>query len=144
MTHLTVTRHEPPKSALPPVWVTFLAHRNIWLLVEEYRVKVLHEEDEFEFRIPQNFEFDLASVPRVFWSVIGSFELSLVAPLIHDYLYRFRGRPEHHTRTQEPHLVVLTRRDADQIFLALMLREGVPSWKAKLAYRAVRWFAPRW
>lgn len=134
---LSVKRHSPPKSTLPTVWVTFLSHRNIWLLVEEYRL----EWDGFLFSIPQNFEFDLASVPRIFWPLISSFELSLVAPLIHDYLYRYQGREVHHCHDKGRSI---DRKLADQIFLALMLAEGVTKWRAYAAYRAVRLFAPRW
>lgn len=150
---LNVVRHDPPLSKLPPVWVTYLAHRDIWLLVEEYHIDVpvqLHAGiADVCFQIPQNFEFDLASVPRILWSLISSFELSLVAPLIHDYLYRFQGTPVHHRvvnpeAPQEEYYMNLTRKQADDLFYDLMIREGVVPWKAKAAHRAVRWFAPRW
>lgn len=149
MHNLTVTRHEPSQSTLPPAWVTYLAHRDIWLLVEEYHLDVLHNERVYCFEIPKDFEFDLASVPRILWSLIGSFELSLVAPLIHDYLYRYQGSAVHHHIMDRggrrgKYLSGLTRKDADDIFLDLMLREGVKPWKAKAAHRAVRWFAPKW
>jgi hypothetical protein len=45
-------------------------------------------------QIPAGFVFDLASVPRVLWWLIAPFELSIVAPLIHDWLYRVEGARE--------------------------------------------------
>ena len=131
---------------LPPVYVTYDTRRQVWVLMFEY-VTTLELQDDMpiEFRIPQNFEFDLASIPRWIWPLIGSFELSLVAPLIHDYLYQFRGEPVHHRHAFHNYFKpVLTRAEADQIFLNLMLAEKVTPWKAKAAYRAVRLFATRW
>lgn len=131
---------------LPPVYVTYDTRRKVWVLMFEYVVTVdVNEDLSVEFKIPQNFEFDLASIPRIIWPLIGSFELSLVAPLIHDYLYQFRGEPEHHRfAALSPYKPALTRAEADKIFLDLMLAEKVAPWKAKAAYRAVRLFAPRW
>ena len=146
MASLLVTRHGPEKSVLPPVWVTYIAHRGVWLLVEEYRVKLDFEDEMVHFEIPKDFEFDLASVPRILWPLIGSFELSLIAPLIHDYLYQTTGKGSFHYGETEEGVTFqrpFTRKEADDIFLDLMLREGVPLWRARSAHRAVRWFAPR-
>lgn len=130
---------------LPPVYVTYDTRRKVWVLMFEYTIVINIRTELIEFKIPQNFEFDLASIPRWIWPLIGSFELSLVAPLIHDYLYQFRGKPVHHRDARyswgKP---TITRAEADKIFLDLMLAEKVASWKAKAAYRAVRLFAPRW
>ena len=35
----------------------------------------------------EGFRFDLASIPRVFWFLVSPFELSIAAPLLHDFLY---------------------------------------------------------
>lgn len=131
---------------LPPVYVTYDTRRKVWVLMFEYVITLdLQDDMPIEFKIPQNFEFDLASIPRIIWPLIGSFELSLVAPLIHDYLYQFHGEPKHHRHASHTWFKpVLTRAEADSIFLDLMLAEKVTSWKAKAAYRAVRLFAPRW
>ena len=130
----------------PPVYVPYDPRRKVWVLMFEYVITLdLQDDMPIEFKIPQNFEFDLASIPRIIWPLIGSFELSLVAPLIHDYLYQFHGEPVHHRHASHTWFKpVLTRAEADQIFLNLMLAEKVTSWKAKAAYRAVRLFAPRW
>ena len=36
---------------------------------------------------------DLSSVPRAFWGLIAPFEVSIEAPLEHDFLYQHRGDP---------------------------------------------------
>lgn len=136
-------------TTLPPVYVTYDTRRKVWVLMFEYTIVIdrpIPSPFKIEFKIPAKFEFDLASIPRIIWPLIGSFELSLVAPLIHDYLYQFRGEPEHHDYENRglPRKPSLTRAEADQIFLDLMLAEKVTPWKAKAAYRAVRLFAPRW
>jgi len=43
--------------------------------------------------VPKGFLFDLSSVPRALWWLIAPFDLSVVAPLIHDFLYRYGGKP---------------------------------------------------
>lgn len=90
-------------------------------------------------RVPKGFETDLASVPRLLWPLIGSHELSIVAPVVHDWLYRRRGLYWQVDRKQ-----YLTRADADRLFLRLMILEGVAGWKARAAWLAVRLFALDW
>lgn len=124
---------------LPPVYVTYLVRKKVWILVEDYKLDVELQDRVFKFHIRKGFRFDLASIPRILWSIISSFELSLPAPLIHDQAYRFRGRPVFHTPK-----VKITRKEADQIFLKIMQMAKVRKWKASAAYRAVRLFAPRW
>ena len=83
----------------------------------------------------RGYEFDLASVPRVVWPVIAPFELSILAPLFHDLIYEFKGRPPADVVTP---FRTFTRRDADDLFLRLMVLEGVSRWRYSLAYTAVR------
>lgn len=86
------------------------------------------------FDIPVGYRFDLASVPRGLWWLIAPFELSTLAPLIHDYLFELRGRFKGRT---------LTRKQVDKIFLQVMKHEEVSWWRRTLAYYGVRlggWF----
>jgi hypothetical protein len=80
--------------------------------------------------IKAGFVFDLASVPRVAWWACAPFELSIVAPLAHDWLYAGK-------------LGGYTRKEADDFFLYLMKREGVPRWRRYIAYHAVRLFGKK-
>ena len=136
---------------LPSVYVTYDTRRKVWVLMFDYKLSLpVDHRERIDVTIPAGFEFDLASIPRPIWPLIGSFELSLVAPLIHDYFYQYTGRPVYHRRVLDSLPVPagawhdVTRAEADQIFLDLMLREGVTPWKARAAYHAVRLFAPRW
>lgn len=114
-------------STLPPVWLTYRSDLRCWQIERTYA----YEHDSHELRVPEGFQFDLASIPRPLWGLIAPFELSIAAPLLHDYLYRCGGR----TPSQ-----AYTRAEADRIFLDVMRREGVSRWRRGLAYSAVRVF----
>lgn len=81
--------------------------------------------------IPAAYQFDLASVPRGFWWLIAPFELSTLAPLVHDWLYERKGLTEQRR---------LSRRKCDRVFLRIMKLEGVGRARRTLAYLAVRAF----
>ena len=77
------------------------------------------------YTIPPGFTTDFASVPRVpfIFEIFGD---TIHAPAtLHDWLYRF---------AIEPRLI------CDRILLEAALAIGVPSWKAKAIYYAVRAF----
>ena len=93
MRALQVSRRQPAPSPFPPVYVTYIPWRKAWRMVADYKVSY----KGIDFHIPIDFEFDLSSVPRWLWPIVSSFELSIVAPLIHDYFYRYNGRAVHHT-----------------------------------------------
>lgn len=61
--------------------------------------------------IPEGFETDLSSVPRLFWSIAPPFGKFLLAALIHDYLYVTR------TGTQE-------EADKEMLIWSNVLNEG--------------------
>jgi hypothetical protein len=114
---------------MPPLpVVTYRVRACCWVLEVGYH----YDDGTHLFRIPRGFVFDLASIPRLAWWLIAPFELSIAAPLIHDYLYRHGGVP--------PLGPTLSRRDADRLFRRMMEREGVPRWRRVLAYPAVRLF----
>lgn len=81
--------------------------------------------------VPKGFEFDGASIPKPFWTLIGApLEGNYVrSAALHDYGCR--------TRT-EPSRVVHDR------FYRSMRAEGVRWLQAVLMYRAVRHFGPTW
>jgi hypothetical protein len=45
----------------------------------------------YEFIIPPGYVFDLASIPRSIWWLIAPYELSILAPLLHDFVYGYKG-----------------------------------------------------
>ena len=97
----------------------------------------MYRDGETAITVPAGFRFDLSSVPRVFWSLIAPFELSIAAPLAHDFLYRHGGQPP--AGSIEPPRTY-TRAEADRLFLTIMQAEGVAPWRRIPAYLAVRLF----
>ncbi len=75
--------------------------------------------------VPRFFRTDFASIPRGFRWLITGHDMTRKPAVVHDYLYR-NG--------------IGCREEADRIFKRAMKEEGVPKWKRKLAYRAVRMF----
>jgi hypothetical protein len=75
-----------------------------------------------------DFTSDLASIPRVFWRIMAPHELGVEAPLAHDWLLWAIRKG----------IVDLTRADADEIFCALLEREGIRPSRRKLACAAVK------
>ena len=85
--------------------------------------------------VPKGFLFDLSSVPRALWWLIAPFDLSVVAPLIHDFLYRYGGKPPVGS-IEPPH--TYTRAEVDAVFRRVMEAENVAAWRRVLGYAAVR------
>ena len=106
-----------------------------WTLAEDFRRVI----DGREWFIPAGFCFDLASIPRVLWSLLASHELGVLAPLCHDFLYRHGGNP---TGCIVPPCVY-TRAEADKLFLFQMKESGVSLLRRRAAYLAVRAFGGR-
>lgn len=85
-------------------------------------------------RVPKGFEYDLATIPRILWSLIAPHELSTAAPLVHDWIYHNKGTIRHGGEG----LVTYSRKEADRLFLRMMIDAGVPRCRARVAYFAVR------
>lgn len=75
--------------------------------------------------VPEGFDTDFASVPRLLWTIIPKWGTYGKAAVVHDFMYRHKQLP---------------RDKADLIFHDCMIYNGVPAWKAKLMYLAVRAF----
>lgn len=82
--------------------------------------------DDKTYTIPQEFSTNLASTPRVMWSVFPPSGIYTEAAVVHDYLYS--GNTE------------LTRKEADMVFKALCDSLGVGSVRKNLMYAALRLF----
>ena len=122
--------------ALTPIPIIYngtVNDRPEWQLVNP----IEHYDEILQVKLiaPAGYTFDLASIPKVLWSIIAPFELSILAPLFHDSIYELKGHMD------ESHCVPiseLTRSDADGLFLRLMQLEGITRWKRNAAYAAVR------
>lgn len=113
--------------------VTYLVHDKTWRLEAPYS----YQHAANRIGVPNQFEFDLASIPRPFWWLVAPFELSIAAPLLHDYLYRYGGDPPDGSIVPPR---TYTRKETDLLFREIMAEEGVSPWRRVAAYRAVRWF----
>lgn len=101
--------------------------RKVWFTTEPLLVVV----GDQEILIMRGFETDLSSIPRIFWVIpgFGPHELGVRPPVVHDWLVR-KGTPARFDAK--------LREEADQIFLRLMAREGIPLERRRIAYRFVR------
>lgn len=120
-------------SELPPPLVSYSLEKKCWFLEEAYS----YQDGSNRILVPKKFDFDLASIPRFLWWLIAPFELSITAPLIHDFLYVYRGDlPQ--ASIVPPRMY--DRKQTDGLFRAIMAQEGVSRWRMVAAYYAVRWF----
>lgn len=101
--------------------VRFLANGRRARLMARYRVLVADRLIE----VPRGFVTDFASIPRFFQRLLPKLDAHIGASVVHDWLYRSG---------------IVTRKDADDIFLSLMRRAGVGWLKRQAMYRAVRCF----
>lgn len=55
--------------------------------LEDLKIKIVYENDIFSFSIPKGYCFDGASIPRLFWRLVGSNtdNTFLVAAMVHDF-----------------------------------------------------------
>ena len=77
--------------------------------------------------VPQGFETDLASTPRVVWRMFERWGGWSGAAIVHDWFYRTKPAG-------------INRWTADRIFYELMKDDGVRYGDARIIYRAVRKF----
>jgi hypothetical protein len=84
-------------------------------------------------RVPQLFETDGASIPRMFWPIFSPIGPALGAAVIHDYLYTRQSRKLHD----------FDRWEADDIFKEAMFNAGLPWTSREPIFLAVRMFGWR-
>jgi hypothetical protein len=79
--------------------------------------------------VPDGFQFDGASAPRIVWAFVSPLDLGVLATMTHDYLYRFGGRAGAYQ---------YDRREADNLMWDLMMLELVPAWRRQWSYSVIR------
>ena len=133
--HLAATANGLPRVVLARDDV-----RGVWILDADCLYTPDRINPAHKITAPKNFETDLSSIPRIFWSIIEPAELSLAAPLFHDLIYRRAGQlPQGELDPFDG--FAFERRQVDDLFLELMTKAGIPRWKRTAAYWAVRGFA---
>ncbi|EIK6739552.1 DUF1353 domain-containing protein [Salmonella enterica subsp. enterica serovar Aqua] len=106
-----------------PAILEMLGHFN-WRVYEPFAF-YLSDDNSDVISVPAGFVTDLASVPRIFWTLLPPDGQYAKAAIIHDYLYDNALR---------------TKKEADKIFLDGMTVLGVPRWKRVIMYQAVKLF----
>jgi hypothetical protein len=105
---------------------------DLWVTLREFSYFTDCEENEEPlpvrcrtvFLVPAGFETDFASIPRLFWSVIGHPAGQYAqAAVLHDFLYRTKA---------------VSRKKADALFSEAMAVLEVPAWKRWTMWAAVR------
>lgn len=86
-----------------------------------------------ELCVPAGVSTDGASIPRMLWRVCGHPLMSprVYAATMHDWLYR------------NGHKIGISRKEADEIYYALLRHFGVAAWRAGIEYCALRFFGAR-
>lgn len=83
--------------------------------------------DDMPYKVPQGFTTDLASIPRILWSIYSPNKANTIpAAVIHDYLYFCPGE--------------MTRAEADSIFYDALIYKHVKTRTAFKYWIAVRAF----
>lgn len=107
-----------------PLVLEMLKQRR-WLLYENFEYHIEKLGSGMVIRVPKGFETDLATIPRLFWSILPPHGYYGKAAVIHDYCY-VNG--------------FVSKRWADDIFLQAMEDLKIPAWKRIIMYWAVRLF----
>lgn len=98
---------------------------NQWFVKEEFEYHVGSYPSEEIITVPKYFETDLASIPRMFWSILPPQGQYGKAAVVHDYCYR---------------TACYNKKRSDEIFLEGMEVLNVPKWQRTVIYYAVKWF----
>ena len=95
----------------------------LWEIWEDFLYYVGDINNNDLITVPKGFKTDLASVPRIFWTIFPTDGRYVYASTVHDFLYSVQTR---------------TRKEADHIFLEAMQEIGV-----NLLTRRTMWLAVR-
>ena len=96
-----------------------------WELISAFEYHVGDYPSERVIRVPAGTVTDLASVPRALWAIFPPHGKYAKAAIVHDYLYAH---------------AIGTKAEADRIFYEAMAVLGVPAWRRRAMYIAVRLF----
>ena len=88
-----------------------------------------YENNEIKVTAKAGMIYDMASIPKIFWRVIGSPYIGKYrrAATLHDALYTSKG------------LGKLNKKQVDKLFLEMMQVDGVSFWKSRVMYLAVKY-----
>ncbi len=101
-----------------------------WEIVDDYTYRGA----SFHITVEASFVYNGASIPRMFWRVIGPPMAGKYAhaTLLHDWLYRNKGYMRGDT------WVSISRERADEVMLEVMREDDVSWWRRNAIHRGVR------
>jgi len=103
-----------------------LLDNKLFVVEEKFEFKLDHPElGKDVIKVPKDFVTDLASTPRALWWLFPPIGRYAKAAIVHDYLYVAAYK---------------NKRFADKVFYEAMGVLGVPLWKRKIMYLAVKLF----
>jgi len=117
-----------------------------WEISTRFSYEWDHNDVRYRIVIPEGFEYDGASVPRIIWPFISPFTLRAGA-VVHDYLYRFSGDiprwtnqkrvVEEGNTTWKDMDDIWSRWDADRLMCRVARDMDVSKWKRRTAFWGV-------
>lgn len=88
--------------------------------------------------VPAPFDFDFASVPRIFWTFLDPVGLLLMGSIPHDFGYRYGGMFLREPIDQHYRFIDMTRVQVDTIFRTVVDEVNEMTVMANIGYYAVR------
>lgn len=97
--------------------------------------------DTFKCLVPAKYEWDGATIPRAFWSLIGLYPTGIMTSpsLLHDYIYVNKGILDPLNAK-----IRISRKHCDLLFYEHLKHAGLEEKKAKKIYKIVRLFGRFW
>lgn len=122
-------------SDAPPIAISPEPHERLYRLAQEHRHTYTYESRARTVTVPAGFEFDGASIPKIFWLPYYSpyDPRVILASLVHDYLYVT------HLADGE----AVSKREADAVFRDILREQGVPRGRSWSMWLAVHLFGGR-
>jgi hypothetical protein len=117
----TIVQHI--KSQNPSLQLTPHEDGKHWLLLKDFSYELYSRGSGAKICVPRDYVTDLASTPRLIWSVFPPWERYGKAAIIHDYLY-YTG--------------MCSRKHADMIMREIMINSNVDIVSRTLIYMALR------
>ena len=115
------------------ITVTLVNMHYLFALAEDFEKEIIFNKVKTVVSVNKGFLTDFASVPEALWFWISPFGKHQEAALLHDKLYSTGGQLKGLKN-------FLTRKEADELFYEVMLKDGVNKVKAKLMKLGVRLF----
>lgn len=111
----------------------------LYELTDDYIVSWIYKGVTRTIRIRRGFIWDGASVPRLFWTILGFYPGGIMLPcsLPHDDIYINKGIMIDDSTGE---FFKMTRKECDLLFKAHMEYVGMPQKKLNRAYLGVKYF----